>query len=70
LSQDYAIKLVKNMPRKCQAIINKETTRQFINNKTPRFISCSMCIYIFSIFALSQIVFGFRRARSCQTDCK
>jgi len=66
LSQDYAIKLVENMPRKCQAIINKETTRQLI--KTPRFISCSMYIFFFN--ALSQIVFEFCHARSCQTDCK
>jgi len=43
----YAIKLVENMPRRCQVIINKETTGQLIN-KAPRFISCNMCIFFFN----------------------
>jgi len=58
LSQDYAIKLVDSLGNAKKLLIMK-ATRQFINNKTSRFVLCSMCVFFFS--ALPQIVFGFRR---------
>jgi len=65
-SQDYDIKLVESMLRRCQAIINNGGDWT-INNKASQFISCSMCVIFFN--ALSQIVFRFRRTRFCQTNC-
>jgi len=53
--------------RDARQLLIMEATGQLINNKTSRFISCNICVLFFS--ALSQIIFGFRHTRSCQTDC-
>jgi len=46
LSQEYAIKLVKSMLWRCQAIINNKEAIGQLNNKTSSFISC---MYFFSM---------------------
>jgi len=54
------------MPRDVRQLLIMEATGQLINNKASRFISS---MYVFFSIPLSQIVFGFRHTRSCQTDC-